>query len=159
MCVIRRIRRGCNHRTCKGLRASFGSIYLSKWVSRWPEGSNQTILGLLGLHGICEARRSIVHSLASRTARCPTRKIQIRFPSTSRFAITVIERSHNVPGSEKRHLTNFTLDSLVTFATSRSKRSRNEPSTQKKSRIHDPRKASQVRQEALKLSQRGIGLG
>lgn len=37
----------------KGLRASFGSIYLSKWVSRWPEGSNQTILGLLGLHGIC----------------------------------------------------------------------------------------------------------
>lgn len=32
----------------RGLKASSGSIYFSEWVSRWPEGSNQTILGLLG---------------------------------------------------------------------------------------------------------------
>ena len=35
-----------------GLRASFRSIQFSQWVSRWPEGSDQTTLRLLDSHGV-----------------------------------------------------------------------------------------------------------
>lgn len=69
-----------------GLRASSRSIQLSQWVSRWSEGSDQTILGLPGLHGVrdritprvVKGNRYIVINIVSSYSR--VRDSQSRLP-------------------------------------------------------------------------------